>query len=149
MTTMTTIKQRLMSLGKTIKDAAYWTTYYTVGFSSMNGFGNGLANQQQGKDFSDGFGEAYVNNFTPGLVINLLYPIAHRFMRNTGHYRTYANLFNLGVGAAFIVLHAHLGTENPLAAVLPSIGVGAVMTNAQVTQVQHDLESRVQTIENR
>ena len=109
----------------------------------MNGLGNGLANQHQGKSFSDGFGEAYVNNFAPGLVINLLYPVAHKFMQKTDHYRTYANLFNLGVGAAFMGLHTHLGTENPLAAVLPSGGVGTLMTNAQVSQVQRNLESRL------
>ncbi len=141
---MTTLKQRLMHLGNAIKDAAYWTTYYTVGFSSMNGLGNGLANYQQGKDFSDGFGEAYVNNFGPGLVINLLYPITHRFMQNTDHYRLFANLFNVAVGAGFIALHNHLGTENPLEAVLPSIAVGAVMTNRQVTEVQQTLEKKLQ-----
>ncbi|MDP1695157.1 MAG: hypothetical protein Q8L34_06485 [Candidatus Woesearchaeota archaeon] len=141
---MTTIKQRLMNLGKTIKDAAYWTTYYTVGFSSVNGLGNGLANYQQGNDFSNGFGEAYINNFAPGLIINLLYPMAHNHMQRTDHYRLFANLFNVAVGAAFVGLHAHLGTENPLAAVLPSVGIGAVMTNAQVSQVQQTLESKLQ-----
>lgn len=146
---MTTIKQRLINLGKIIKDTAYWTTYYTVGFSSMNGLGNALANYQQGKDFSDGFGEAYVNNFVSGLIINSLYPITHKFMQNTSYYRVYAHLFNLGVGAAFIGLHAHLGTENPLAAVLPSLGIGAIMTNAQVSQVQRNLENRIQVTEDK
>jgi hypothetical protein len=135
-----TLGQKIMHVGKTIKDAAYWTTYYTVGFSSVNGLGNGLANQHQGKSFNEGFGEAYVNNFAPGLAINLLYPIAHKFMQTTGRYRLYANLFNLGVGAGFAFLHMYLGTENPISAVFPSVAVGAVMTNRQVTEVQQNLE---------
>ena len=65
-------------------------------------------------------------------------------MEKTNHYRLYANLFNLGVGATFLALHTHLGTENPLSAVLPSVAVGTAMTNRQVTEVQRSLEDKVQ-----
>lgn len=138
-----TLKEKAVKLARAVKDIAYWTTYYTVGYSSMNGLGNGLANQYQDKSFSDGFGEAYVNNFVPGLAINLLYPFAHKFIQNNDNYRLYANVFNLGVGAAFFVLHKHLGTENPILAVLPSIAIGTVMTNRQVTEVKQSLENKI------
>tara|TARA_B100002003_G_C13975755_1_gene472037 strand:+ start:237 stop:659 length:423 start_codon:yes stop_codon:yes gene_type:complete len=135
--------EKLLSIGRAVKEAAYWTTYYTVGFSSMNGLGNGLANEHQGESFSDGFGEAYVNNFLPGLAINSIYPVAHKLMQKTDHYRLYANLFNLGVGATFLALHTYLGTENPLPAVIPSVAIGAAMTNRQVTEVQQSLENEL------
>jgi len=81
--------------------------------------------------------------FIPGLVINSVYPIAHKLMEKTDHYRLYANLFNLVVGATFLTLHTHLGTENPLPAVLPSVAIGAAMTNRQVTEKQQSIEDKV------
>ena len=64
----------------------YWDLYYTVGFSSMAGLSNGIADTIKGDDFSDAFGEGYVNHFTLGIAINLLHsPILSR-LKSSNHY---------------------------------------------------------------
>ena len=39
------------SLAKKVGEAAYWDIYYTTGYSSMAGLGNGIANAQRGGSF--------------------------------------------------------------------------------------------------
>jgi hypothetical protein len=131
---------RLKQIAQKIKETAYWDAYYTIGYSTMNGVGNGLAAGD--KPFSHAFGEAFVNNTGLGAAINLVYPLAHSKLKESKHYRLYANMFNVAVGAGFLAWHYHMGTEHPLQAVLPSIAVGTAMTNRQVTETQN-LEQKV------
>lgn len=121
---------------RTLGNALYWDLYYTVGYSSMAGLGNGLATAEQGGDFSHSFGEAFVNNFPLGAFVNLAYPIAFNKLRETGHYRAYANLFTLGVNLGFLAWHYFTGTEHPLQAILPNIAIGLAIANRHVSETQ-------------
>ena len=123
---------------KNIGEALYWDLYYTVGYSSMAGLGNGLANVEDGKSFSDGFGEAYVNNFPMGMAVNLVYPIAFRQLRRSKNYRLYANLLTVAVNLGFLAWHYFTGTDNPVATMIPNTAVGLTMANRHVSETDLD-----------
>ena len=128
---------------KTVGEALYYDLYYTIGYSSMAGLGNGLANLESGKSFSNGFGEAYVNNFPLGIAVNIVYPIAFKKFEKTKNYRLYANLFTVGVNLGFLAWHYVTGTDNPIATMVPNMAVGLAMANRHVSETE-DLDGKLQ-----
>ena len=122
---------------KTLTEHLYWDLYYTVGYSSTAGLGNGLANSEKGESFSEGFGEAYVNNFPLGMLVNLAYPLAFKKFEKSKYYRLYANLFTLGVNAGFLAWHYLAGTDNPVETMIPNTIVGLLMANRHVSETQN------------
>jgi len=126
--------KKLKGLGETL----YWDLYYTVGYGSVAGLGNGLANVKEGKSFSDGFGEGYVNNFSLGMLVNLLYPLAFKKFQKSKNYRLYANLFTVGINGGFLGWHYLTGTENPLQTVMGTTAAGLIMANRHVSQTKND-----------
>lgn len=131
---------RLKNLGETL----YWDLYYTIGYSSMGGLGNGLANVGDGKSFSDGFGEAYVNNFPLGMAANLVYPLAFKQFEKSKNYRLYANLFTVGVNLGFLAWHYFAGTDNPIETMAPNIAIGLAMANRHVSETKKGLEKKLE-----
>lgn len=125
---------------KGITETLYWDLYHTVGNSSVAGLGNGLANYTNGESFKEGFGEAYINNFPLGIVINLAYPIVFKQLEKTRHYRSYANLFTIGVKFGFLAWHYFTGTSNPIQTMILNTAIGLAMTNKHVSETQ-DLET--------
>lgn len=132
-------KKNIVTL-KNIAESLYWDLYYTIGYSSVAGLGNGLANAEEGKSFSNGFGEAYTNNFPLGMVVNLAYPIAFKYFQKSKHYRLYANLFTAGINLGFLVWHYYLKTENPIETMIPNTAVGLAMANKHVSKTKNNLE---------
>ncbi|HHE36184.1 MAG TPA: hypothetical protein ENL16_00020 [Candidatus Woesearchaeota archaeon] len=132
------IKETLTS----ILNVLYWDFYYTVGYSSTAGLGNGLANIKNNKSFSAGFGEAYTNNFPLGMAINLIYPVIFNQLKKTKHYRLYANLLTVGVNLGFLGWHYITGTEHPIQTMMPNFGIGLLMANKHVSETK-TLESRL------
>lgn len=140
---MKTLKKLKKIAGK-VKDSLYWDLFYTIGYSSVTGLGNGLGNLRQGESFSEGFGNAYCNNFPLGMAVNLVYPVVFDQLKETKHYRTYANLFTLGVNGAFLLWHYLAGTENPLEAMSLNTLAGLAMANKHVNETQEkDLENKL------
>ena len=132
------------SLAKKVGEAAYWDLYYTTGYSSMAGLGNGLANAQRGESFKDGFGEAYVNNFPLGMAVNLAYPLLFNKLKKSKNYRLYANLATIGINAGFLAYHYFAGTENPLQTMIPNMAIGLAMANQHVTKTKEkNLEEKI------
>lgn len=127
---------------KKIYDILYWDVYYTVGYSSVGGVGNGLANMDEGESFSDGFGEAYVNNFPLGMAVNLVYPLVFRQLQKSKHYRLYANLLTVGVNLGFLSWHYFTGTENPVETMVPNTAIGLAMANRHVSDTS-SLENKI------
>lgn len=121
---------------KKVGETAYWDLYYTTGYSSMAGLGNGMANAQKGESFKEGFGEAYINNFPLGMAVNLAYPLIFNKLKKSKNYRLYANLATLGINAGFLAWHYLTGTENPVQAMIPNTLVGLAMANGHVSQTK-------------
>ncbi len=134
--------EKLRDFGRKVCDTLYWDTYYTTGYSSTAGVGNGIANAENGESFSDGFGEAYCNNFPAGMVANLAYPIVFCQLKKTKHFRLYVNLFTLGVNGAFLAYHTLAGTDNPIATMTPNTAVGLVMANRYASESKN-LEEKI------
>lgn len=132
-------KKDLKKAGRLTKKAAetaYWDLYYTTGYSSMAGLGNGVANAQEGESFKEGFGEAYVNNFPLGMAVNIAYPIIFNKLKKSKNYRLYANLVTLGINAGFLGWHYLTGTENPIQTMIPNTLVGLAMANTHISQTK-------------
>ncbi len=134
--------QKLKPVAKKLYNSLYWDLYYTVGYSSMGGLGNGVANINEGNSFSEGFGEAYVNNFPMGMAVNLIYPLVFNKLKNTKHYRLYANLFTAAVNLGFLAWHYYAGTENPVQTMVPNTAIGLAMANRHVTETKN-LEEKI------
>lgn len=132
--------KRLRNLGETL----YWDLYYTIGYSSMAGLGNGLANIEDDKSFSDCFGEAYVNNFPLGMTVNIVYPLAFKRFEKSKNYRLYANLFTAGVNLGFLAWHYLSGTDNPMETMVPNTAVGLAMANKHVSETKKGLEEKLE-----
>lgn len=124
---------------------AYWDMYYTVGYSSISGLGNGLGNMQQGTSFAEGFGEGYVHNFPLGIAINVIYPIVFQQLCALNKYRVYANLFTVAANVGFLAWHCVMGTHNPIQTMIPNTIVGLVMVNRHVSETQKNLEEKIGT----
>ena len=112
-------------------DTFYRTMAYNVVFSSMAGLGNGLGSEG---DFSDAFGQGYVNHFFWGLLLNVGYPLVFNQLKKTKHYRAYANLYQVGITTLNLLAHYSLGTENPISTVAPMTAIAFPMVNKHVSE---------------
>ena len=128
---------------KGIETFLYRTTYYTIGFSTVVGIGNGLASTQQNGRFDHAFGEGFVNNVIGGLFANMAYSLVLGKLEKSKNFRLYANLANFTVNAGMLAWHFYAGTENPISASTPAFFVGAYLTNKDVTKTQRLLEEVV------
>ena len=135
-----------MNLARRVADFVYRDLYYTIGYGTLVGIGNGMASAEHGERFDHGFGEGFVNNAKLGVFVNTVYPLAFSQFRKTKHFQAYAQLWNVAVNAGFLAWHTYMGTENPFSAILPAVVLGAVMTAKQVGEIKRqDLEERVLT----
>lgn len=137
------LTQKIKQISKNVYNTLYRDLYYTVGYSSMGGLGNGLANLEKEESFKDGFGEAYVNNFPLGMSVNLAYPIAFNKLKQTKHYRLYANLFTIAVNAGFLAWHYFTGTDNTIQTMIPNTAIGLAMANKHVSETK-DLDKKIE-----
>ncbi len=124
------------------KKFAYTTLYYTTGYSTVVGIGNGVAALSGGGDFVNSFNEGFLNNIPVSLAVNSIYGLTFPLLELKENFRTYAHAINLSLNSGFLAWHYYLGTENPLSACLPPIAIGLVMTEALVRRVQATQMSR-------
>ena len=123
---------------QTILNALFWDAVYTQGYSGAAGVYNGISAAASGESFCEGFGHAYINNFVAGIAVNWVYDPVLRKLESTNHYRLWANLFTIGVQAAFLSWHYIAGTDDPLMAMLPNTAIGLAMTNMHVSKIKND-----------
>jgi len=130
----------IQTIGNNYK-AVYNSINYTIGFSSAAGLGNGLGNLQQENNFSDGFGQGYINHFQIAFFTGFAYTYALKHFRDSKHSRLYSNLFHAGISSGFLIWHYIIGTENPIQTILPPATFGFMMVNNNVSK--DALEKRV------
>ncbi|MFC1732027.1 hypothetical protein ACFL6I_17050 [candidate division KSB1 bacterium] len=116
---------------------AYDTTYRAVGYSisssSIAGLGNGLASDY----FKNGFGEGFVNHFTLAFPLSCTYPVLFERMRDSKHYRLYANSYHIGITTVMCLFHYIVGTENPIETVAPIALISFPILNRHVSETKN------------
>ena len=124
----------MKSLAKKLFDICYYDLYYTIGYGTLAGLGNGYGDHTAGNRFDYGFGEGFINNAKLGLLINPVYPILFKHLQKGKNYRRNAHLFNLGLNLLFLGWHYYVGTANPIQTQIPSLLVGVLMVNKHVSE---------------
>ena len=124
---------RLQEIVKELYDSSYRAISYSVGFSSMAGLGNALA---QDASFKEGFGRGYVNHFPLSLFFCYSYPLIFNHLKKDRNYRIYANIYQATLTLSLLAWHYYSGTDSPLAIMVPVAMVGFPMVNKHVSETE-------------
>ncbi len=122
-----------------LRKIANWLKYpliYASSFSALTGVAEGIKTASSGLENSLDIGvETTLNNFPFFGVVNLVYAQGVDLItKKLG--RVGANIFCLGVNAAFYGYATLTGDVDPAYQVLATTAVGLTLTNSQVSSIQ-------------
>ena len=121
-----------LSLAK-IASVVYRGTDYALWFSSAAGLTNGCIEARHSNNFNHAFGDAFIHNFEMGFFVSQAYPVLIDYLAKTNHARLYSNAFHLSMIAALFTWHSFSGTQNPAYSMIPSLIVGTLKVNKEIS----------------